>query len=66
VQPGTPHARGERDTVDHAPNGHDDLANSAAGALLLAHDGRRLSLTVMPVSIGVGPSSFALGTYGHH
>lgn len=27
-------ARGGRDTVDHAPGGHDDLANAAAGALL--------------------------------
>ena len=29
-------ARGGRDLVDHAPGGHDDLANSVAGALLLA------------------------------
>jgi hypothetical protein len=29
-------ARGGRDSIDHAPNGHDDLANAAAGALLLA------------------------------
>ena len=27
---------GGRDRVDHAPGGHDDLANSAAGALVLA------------------------------
>jgi hypothetical protein len=29
-------ARGGRDSVDHAPGGHDDLANAVAGALLLA------------------------------
>lgn len=28
--------RSGRDTIDHAPGGHDDLANAAAGALLLA------------------------------
>jgi hypothetical protein len=32
-------ARGGRDTVDHAPRAHDDLANAAAGALLLASEG---------------------------
>jgi hypothetical protein len=29
-------ARGGRDTVDHPPGGHDDLANAAAGACVLA------------------------------
>jgi hypothetical protein len=29
-------SRAGRDSVDHQPNGHDDLANSAAGALVLA------------------------------
>jgi hypothetical protein len=29
-------ARGGRDFIDHAPKAHDDLANAAAGALLLA------------------------------
>lgn len=28
-------ARGGRDSVDHAPGGHDDVANAAAGAILL-------------------------------
>ncbi len=28
-------SRAGRDTVDHAPGGHDDLANSVAGALAL-------------------------------
>jgi hypothetical protein len=29
-------SRGGRDSIDHAPNGHDDVANAAAGALVLA------------------------------
>jgi hypothetical protein len=29
-------SRGGRDSVDHAPGGHDDVANAAAGALVLA------------------------------
>ena len=28
-------ARGGRDSIDHAPNGHDDVANAVCGALLL-------------------------------
>ena len=39
-------ARGGKDSVDHAPGGHDDVANAAAGALVLAGattaPGRRL------------------------
>jgi hypothetical protein len=33
-------ARGGRDSIDHAPGGHDDVANAAAGALLLARSER--------------------------
>ncbi|MGO9770635.1 MAG: hypothetical protein ACLPSW_13965 [Roseiarcus sp.] len=29
-------ARGGKDSIDHAPGGHDDVANAVAGALLLA------------------------------
>jgi hypothetical protein len=29
-------ARGGRDSIDHAPGGHDDVANAAAGCLVLA------------------------------
>ena len=29
-------ARGGRDSIDHGPGGHDDVANSAAGALVQA------------------------------
>jgi hypothetical protein len=34
-------ARGGRDSIDHAPGAHDDMANAAAGALLIAATGRR-------------------------
>lgn len=37
-------SRGGRDSVDHAPGGHDDLCNASAGALLLAA-GKRSALT---------------------
>jgi hypothetical protein len=30
-------ARGGRDSIDHAPHAHDDVANAVAGALVLAH-----------------------------
>jgi len=32
-------ARGGRDSIDHPPGGHDDVINSAAGALVLAAGG---------------------------
>jgi hypothetical protein len=31
-------ARGGKDSIDHAPGAHDDIANAAAGAVVLAHD----------------------------
>lgn len=40
-------ARGGRDTVDHAPGAHDDVANAAAGALMRA-DRQRLRLLEVP------------------
>ena len=40
-------ARGGRDSVDHAPGAHDDVANSAAGALSLVTTGKpRLQIFV--------------------
>jgi hypothetical protein len=30
-------ARGGRDSIDHAPGAHDDIANSVAGALVTAY-----------------------------
>ena len=32
-------ARGGRDSVDHGPGGHDDLANACAGALVAVMNG---------------------------
>ena len=32
-------ARGGRDSIDHPPNGHDDVANAAAGALVMVSKG---------------------------
>ncbi len=43
-------ARGGRDSIDHAPAAHDDLANAVAGVLLLATKGRgpmRISAEVL-------------------
>jgi len=39
-------ARGGRDSIDHAPGAHDDLANAAAGALLLVKT--RLPMKISP------------------
>lgn len=33
-------ARGGKDSIDHAPNSHDDVANAVAGALVLGSTGR--------------------------
>ena len=30
-------ARGGRDSIDHAPGAHDDIANAVAGALVTAY-----------------------------
>ncbi|MFC7396526.1 hypothetical protein ACFQU1_04895 [Chelatococcus sp. GCM10030263] len=42
-------SRGGRDSVDHAPGGHDDLANAAAGSLVvaLAQGASRPSVTLL-------------------
>jgi hypothetical protein len=34
-----PYARGGKDSIDHAPLGHDDVANAAAGVLVLVKTG---------------------------
>lgn len=36
-------SRAGRDSIDHAPGGHDDVANAAAGALVLALSGDAMS-----------------------
>jgi hypothetical protein len=46
-------ARGGKDSIDHAPHAHDDLANAAAGALVLAaHAPRRLPIYVIDPRTG--------------
>ena len=42
-------SRSGRDSIDHGPHGHDDLINSAAGALLLAS---KASPVGFPIGIG--------------
>jgi hypothetical protein len=58
-------ARGGRDSIDHGPGAHDDLANSVAGALVLAsHHVRPMNFHI-PV---VGPSRsewIAAAGFGH-
>ena len=45
-------ARGGRDSIDHGPGQHDDIANAVAGAIVLAsHHVRPLNFHV-PVSVG--------------
>ncbi len=38
-------ARSGRDSIDHAPNAHDDVANAVAGALLLVKTGQILTVS---------------------
>ena len=42
-------SRGGRDSIDHGPGGHDDVANAAAGALVAA---AQPAGTVMPAAVG--------------
>jgi hypothetical protein len=45
-------ARGGRDSIDHGPGQHDDIANAVAGAIVLAaHCEKKLNFHV-PVSVG--------------
>jgi hypothetical protein len=41
-------ARSGRDSIDHVPGGHDDLANSVAGALVFANEHKRLVRVLGP------------------
>ena len=41
-------ARGGRDSIDHAPGGHDDIANVVAGALLMALDSQGWPMKITP------------------
>jgi hypothetical protein len=40
-----------RDRVDHRPGAHDDLANAAAGALVLAHRSRIVDTEPTPAEL---------------
>lgn len=55
--------RGGRDSIDHGPKGHDDVANAAAGALVLAATGGALKWTPGQVA-GFVESLNAMGTGG--
>jgi Terminase large subunit, T4likevirus-type, N-terminal len=48
-------ARGGKDSIDHGPGAHDDAINSAAGAIVLAHEGG--AKTVMAIAVGMGPGA---------
>jgi hypothetical protein len=43
-------ARGGRDSIDHAPGAHDDIANAAAGAPLMAAGRRSMVITAETVA----------------
>jgi hypothetical protein len=40
--------RGGRDSIDHAPGGHDDIANSVAGAVVAAAQREVKTLIITP------------------
>ena len=46
-------ARGGRDSIDHGPGGHDDLANAAAGALTLTINEKRPALIHTKDMVGI-------------
>ncbi len=50
-----------KDTVDHAPGAHDDLANSAAGAVVLANQSAVTVELAAPISLGWHRSPFRYG-----
>lgn len=50
-------ARGGRDSIDHPPGAHDDLANSVAGALLLASGKRHFVVTQAMLDRFAAPSA---------
>ena len=50
-------SRSGRDTIDHSPGGHDDVANAAAGALMLA---LKRGAMVIRCPTGVGSESPSL------
>jgi hypothetical protein len=53
-----------RDKIDHAPGAHDDVANAAAGALVLSTD--RMDDAVYHGPIAFSASDFTSGGYAPH
>jgi hypothetical protein len=60
-------ARGGRDSIDHGPNQHDDVANAVAGALVAAGSRRRnlCGFGWGPRETGGGPDNMYLPANGH-
>jgi hypothetical protein len=57
-------ARGGRESIDHPPNGHDDVANAAAGALSLVRADLEPGLgIVLPGRLRPAPQPSALADY---
>lgn len=52
-------SRAGRDTIDHAPGSHDDLANSAAGAVVMAAAVKFFEPKIVPpIFVSVESSNF--------
>ncbi|MBR0839116.1 hypothetical protein JQ607_02820 [Bradyrhizobium liaoningense] len=48
-------ARGGRDSINHAPGAHDDVANAAAGALLAAYGANKARIRMFAMHSGTVP-----------
>ena len=60
-------ARGGRDSIDHPPGAHDDVANAAMGALLLAaKGGGPIEIPAEALAWAMGDDSAGMGLSGHH
>jgi hypothetical protein len=55
-------SRGGKDSIDHSPGAHDDVANAACGALLLASVPKRKTVKVAPQGAGPRASLAIIGT----
>ena len=52
-------ARSGRDSIDHAPGGHDDICNAAAGALLLADAHKPLIISADLLAAAARPTRYS-------
>ena len=52
-------ARSGRDSIDHAPGGHDDICNAAAGALLLADAHKLLIISADLLAAAARPTRYS-------